>query len=85
MLEMRDDHSIGHPFACLVTKIILQSEIDVSAEPKMTVQDPLGNQSLMKSNAQVRHEGKDEAPQPPLIQLELPIRAFFSQTSPPPP
>jgi hypothetical protein len=37
MLEMRDDHSIGLPFACLVTKIILQSELDISAEPKMKV------------------------------------------------
>jgi hypothetical protein len=37
MLEMRDDHSIGLPFACLVTKIILKSELDISAEPKMKV------------------------------------------------
>jgi hypothetical protein len=41
MLEMRDDHSIGLPFVCLVTKIILQSELDISAEPKMRVHDPL--------------------------------------------
>jgi hypothetical protein len=62
MLEMRDDHSIGLPFTCLVMKIILQYEIDVSVELKMKVQDPLGNQTLMKSNAQLRHEGQDEAP-----------------------
>jgi hypothetical protein len=31
MLEMTDDHSIRLPFACLVTKIILQSELDISA------------------------------------------------------
>jgi hypothetical protein len=67
MLEMRDDHSIGLPFACLVTKIILQFEIDVSAEPKMRVHDPLGNRTLMKSNAQLRHEGQDEAPQAPPV------------------
>jgi hypothetical protein len=85
MLEMRDDHSIGLPFACLVTKIILQSEIDVSTEPKMRVQDPLGNQTLMKSNAQLRHEGQNEAPQPPPVQFELHTRASSSQTAPPPP
>jgi len=67
MLEMRDDHSIGLPFACLDTKIILQSELDISAKPKMRLQDPFCNQTLMKSNAQLRHEGQDEAPQPPLV------------------
>jgi hypothetical protein len=84
MLEMRDDHSIGLPFACLVTKIILQSKLDVSVEPKMRVQDPLGNQTLMKSNAQLRHEGQDEASQPPLVQFELPTRASSTQTAPSP-
>jgi len=37
MLEMRDDHSIGLPFVCLVTKICLQSVTDISAEPRMRV------------------------------------------------
>jgi hypothetical protein len=64
---MRDDHSIGLPFSCLVMKIILQSELDVSVEPKMRIQDPLGNQTLMKSNAQLKHECQDEAPQPPPV------------------
>jgi hypothetical protein len=50
MLESRDDHAIGLPFACLVTKIILKSELDISPEPKMKIHDPLGNQTLMKSN-----------------------------------
>jgi hypothetical protein len=39
----------------------------------------------MKSNAQLRHEGQDEAPQPPPIQFELPTGASSSQTAPPPP
>jgi hypothetical protein len=39
----------------------------------------------MKSNTQLRHEGQDEAPQPPPVQFELPIGASSSQTAPPPP
>jgi hypothetical protein len=78
MLESKDDHATELPFACLVTKIILQSELDISAEPKMKIQDPLGNQTLMKSNAQLKHEGKDEAPQPPLVQVEIPTGASSS-------
>jgi len=46
MLESRDDHATGLPFACLITKIILQSKLDISTEPKMKIQDPLGNQLL---------------------------------------
>jgi hypothetical protein len=49
------------------------------------VQDPLGTQKLMKSNAQLRHEGQDEAPQPLPIQFELPTGVSSSQTAPPPP
>jgi hypothetical protein len=51
----------------------------------MKIQDPLGNQTLMKLNAQLRHEGQDEAPQPPPIHVELPTIASSSQTAPPPP
>jgi hypothetical protein len=51
----------------------------------MRVQDPLGSQTPMKSNAQLQHEGQDEAPQPPPVQFELPTKAYFSQTAPPPP
>jgi hypothetical protein len=35
----------------------------------------------MKSNAQLRHDGQDEASQPPLVQFELPTRASSSQTA----
>jgi len=62
MLESRDKHTTGLPFTCLVTKIILQSRIDISRKLKMKIQDPLGSQTLMKSNSQLRHEGQDEAP-----------------------
>lgn len=43
MLEMRDEHSIGLPFACLITRLIVQFGIDVFAQPVMRIQDPLGN------------------------------------------
>jgi hypothetical protein len=40
----------------------------------------------MKSNAQLRHEGQDEAPQPLPVQFELPTGVSSSQTAhlPPP-
>jgi hypothetical protein len=62
MLEMRDEHSIGLPFGCLITRLIIHSGIDVSVQPVMRIQDALGSQTLMKSNAQLRFEGQDEAP-----------------------
>lgn len=65
----------------LVTKFCLQVVTDISTEPKMRVQDPLGNQTLMKSNVQLQHEGQDEAPQPPPVQFELPIGASSSKTT----
>jgi hypothetical protein len=51
MLEMRDENSTGLPFACLITELIIQSGIDVSAELLMRMQDSLGSLTLMKSNA----------------------------------
>jgi hypothetical protein len=62
MLEMRDEHLTGLPFACLITGLIIQYGIDVSAQSVMRTQEPLGSQNLMKSNAQLRFEGHDEAP-----------------------
>jgi hypothetical protein len=70
MLEMGDEHSIGLPFKCLVTKICLSSVMDIAdTEPRVRVQDPLGSQTLMKSNGQLWFEGHDKAPQPPLVQI----------------
>jgi hypothetical protein len=48
MLEMRDEHTIGFPYACLITKLIIQSGIDVSVKPMMRIQDSLGSQTFMK-------------------------------------
>jgi hypothetical protein len=42
-------HSIGLPFACLITKLIIQYGIDVFAEFVKRIQDSLGSQTLMKS------------------------------------
>jgi hypothetical protein len=67
MLEMRDDHSTGLPFAGLVAMLCLQFVTNISYEPRIRVQDPLGSQTLMKSNAQLWHKGQDEAPQPPSV------------------
>jgi len=52
---------------------------------QMKIQEPLGNQTPMKSNAQLRHEGQDEAHQPPPIHVEMPTVASSSQTARPPP
>jgi hypothetical protein len=54
-------------------------------EPKATVQDPLGSQTLMKSNAQLRFEGQGKAPQPPPVQGDQHAATSSSQTTPPPP
>jgi hypothetical protein len=78
MLEARDESSTGLPFDCLPTQIILQSIIDMAGEPKMKIQDPLSKQTLMKPNVQLRREDQDEAPQPPLIHVEMPDIASFS-------
>jgi hypothetical protein len=83
MLEMRDEHNTGLHFACLITRLIIQSVIDVSSQLMMRIQDPLGSQTLMKSNAQLRYEGQDDAPLPPLVQVEIPTGASSSQIAPP--
>jgi hypothetical protein len=46
MLEMRDKHSIGLP-AGLITKLVIQFGIYVSAQPVMRIQDPLGSQTVI--------------------------------------
>jgi hypothetical protein len=83
--EAQDEGNTGLPFGCLITQIILQSSIDVSREPKMKIQDPISKQTLMQSNAQLRREDQDEAPQPPPIHVEMPDIASSFQTTQPPP
>jgi hypothetical protein len=63
----------------------MQSGISISREPKMKIQEPLSNQTLIKSNDQLWHEDQDQAPQAPPIHVEMPIVASYSQTAPPPP
>jgi hypothetical protein len=75
MLEMRGEHSTELPFACLITTLIVQSGIDISAQLVMRIQDPLGSQTFMRFNAQLLFEGHDEAPQPPSRQVEIPTGA----------
>jgi hypothetical protein len=48
----------------------------------MIVQDPLGSQILMKSNAQLRFEGQGEVPQPPPAQDDQQATASSSQIAP---
>jgi hypothetical protein len=85
MLEAQDEGNTGLPFGCLITQIILPAGIDVFGEPKMKIQDPINKQTMMKSNAQLRREDQDEAPQPPPIHGEMPNIASSSQTTLPPP
>jgi hypothetical protein len=47
------------------------------------VKDPLGSQTLMKSNAQLRFEEQGKAPQPPPAQDDQHAAASSSQTTPP--
>jgi hypothetical protein len=66
MLEMRDEHQTGLPFACLVTKICMQVVPDIPAmEPKEKTKDTLGKHTVMKSNAQLRIEDKQDVASPP--------------------
>jgi hypothetical protein len=63
ILEARDESNTGLPFGCLLTQIILQSGISIVREPKMEIQNPIGKQTLMKSNAQLRRDdSNDDAP-----------------------
>jgi hypothetical protein len=72
ILEARDENNTVLPFGCLLTQIILQSGISVARELKMKIQDPISKQTLMKSNAYLRQEDQEDAPQPPLIHVVVP-------------
>jgi hypothetical protein len=60
ILEARDESNTGLPFGCLLTQIILQSGISITREMKMKIQNPIGKQTLMKSNAQLRRDDSDD-------------------------
>jgi hypothetical protein len=41
MLEACDEGTASLPFGCLITQIILQSDINVDGEPRMKMKQPL--------------------------------------------
>jgi hypothetical protein len=84
MLEVRDKTNTSLSFGCLTTHICLQFVTDISnSEPRSRIQDPLGIQTLMKSNAQLRHEGQGDVPQPPPVPVDTSAAASSSQAMPP--
>jgi hypothetical protein len=65
MLEVRDEKNTSLSFGCLITQICLQVVTDISdSEPRSRIPNPLGIQTLMKSNAQLCHEAQGGVPQP---------------------
>jgi hypothetical protein len=83
MLEVRDGKNMSLSFGCLITQICLQVMPDISnSEPLSRIPDPLGIQTLMKSNAQLRHEARGIVPQPP---PDLPPAAASSSSQAVPP
>jgi len=86
MLEARDEGNTGLPFGCLLTQIILQSDIIITGEPKMKmkIQQAIGKQTLMKSNAHLqRDDSDDEVPILAAMPVGFPDMASSSQTVPP--
>jgi hypothetical protein len=84
MLEVRDEKNTSLSFGCLITQICLQYVTDISdSEPRSRIPDPLGIQTLMKSNVQLRHKGQGDVPQPPPILVTPSAVASSSQAVPP--
>jgi hypothetical protein len=66
MLEARDEHQTGLPFACLVMKICMHFVPKITdLEPKEKTKDTLGKHTMMKSNVQLCFEDQREAESPP--------------------
>jgi hypothetical protein len=83
MLEVRDEKNMSLSFGCLITQICLQVVPNISdSEPRSRISDPLGIQTLMKSNAQLWNEVQGTAPQPP---PDLPTAAGSSSSQAVPP
>jgi hypothetical protein len=82
MLEVRDYKNTSLSFECLITQICLQVVTDISdSEPRSRIPDPLGIPTLMKSNAQLRHDAQGDVPQPPPV---TPTAAALSSHAVPP-
>jgi hypothetical protein len=63
MLEVRDENNTSLSFGCLITQIYLRVVPNISeSEPRSRIPDPLGIQTLMKSNAQLQHEAQGAIP-----------------------
>jgi len=82
MLEVRDEKNTSLSFGSLITQICLQVMTNISdSKPHSRIPDPLGIQTLMKSNAQLWHEAQGTVLQPP---PDLPTAdASSSQAMPP--
>jgi hypothetical protein len=84
MIEARDESTVGLPFCCLLTQIILQSGMNVNGELKMKIQQPISKQTLMKSNVQLRRDDSDdEEPPPAAMPVGFLDMASSSHTVPP--
>jgi hypothetical protein len=79
ILEARDESNTGLPLGCLLTQIILQSGISIVGESKMKIQNPIGKQTLMKSNAQLEIDYSDDDV-PAAMHVGFPDMASSSQT-----
>jgi hypothetical protein len=75
MLKVRDEKNTSLSFGCLIIQICLHSE------PRSRIPDPLGIQTLMKSNTQLQHQAQGGVPQPPPV--PPPAAASSSQAVPP--
>jgi len=82
MLEVCDKKNKSLSFGCLITQICLQVVTDISdSKPRSRIPDPLSIQTLMKSNAQLRHEAQGDVPHPPSVP---PLAAASSSHAVPP-
>jgi len=83
MLEVRDETNTSLSFGCLITQICRQVVIDISdSKPRSRILDPLAIQTLMKSNAQLRHKAQGDVLHPPLVPVALSAAAPSSQAVP---
>jgi hypothetical protein len=83
MLEVRDETNTSLSFGRLITHIYLQFVTYISdSKLRSRILDPLGKQTLMKSNAQLRHKGQGKVPKPPPVQVDPSVAASSSQTMP---
>jgi hypothetical protein len=84
MLEVHDVKNTSLSFGCFITQICLQVVTDISdSEPQSWILNPLGIQTLMKSNPQLRHEGQGDVPHPPSVLVDTSAATSSSQTVPP--